>query len=394
MRIVVMQGQSAHDALRYFSRILADGFARAGHEVVLWDLLRWSSRDYAALFADFSPHFTVGFNPIAYIGTGGNVHFTVTNTPHIIYLVDPITFHLGGRALMVPNDPMLCTVFWPRAWAAASQRAGIRAFDVVPFGADPRLADRHTPETPRPIPALFVGAIADPDEVLRSVVARHANSETLRDLIPAFLDAVDHHLTETGELLPAPLDDVFVNMVCPDMTPKEQTDILTVVHADIERYYRHRVRLHIVRGLVERGVPLTVVGNEAWRELVPGARVLDNMPYREAVETTAMAKVVLSICPTMFDPHDRVFPAMMSGTAVFTTPVPLFTQEHPEAAPLLPSIGWGNLDAAAARMNGLIGDRDERIDIARRGQDFARRELDITKSAAAMVRVFARRWPG
>lgn len=367
VRVILIKGQSAYDALRVFIDELAGAFAARGYRPEIIDGLAEPDLDAAfhraAAVGPTSLVFT--FNILGdYRDAAGRTLGQIFGAPHVIQYVDyPLTHWVAMDR--TARDTAILTIDESHA-AAVRSIYGADHFAHVGFlphaaigGVAQVSADPEAFAAERPIPLLFAGTFYVPRDpwwetqqpVIRAMFERAVEIALSVEWVPA-MNALDVALTEFG-----------LDPQDPDVAPFRK--MATHVH---EHVRAHR-RLHLLVAAAEAGLPLHVYG----KGHEPFAERYRNVTYGGEADLGAMvalmgkSRMVLNANANFgMGSHERPLSAFLAGAAAATDESSFYVSQFQQGEIAL--YRWQALDEDMAALGRLIGDPEALWRMGQAGQ--------------------------
>lgn len=237
--------------------------------------------------------------------------FRSVRVPVIDYYVDHPIYHFANIRVWLPNQ--IITV--PTGPNVELVRTLIR--DDAPVHHLPHGGNLPEEGAVRPWAERDMGLFAsmslhhDP-ETMRAVW-----SEAHRPEIAGKLNAMVEEHDHDPE---APLQAAIMRVIGP-------SSIETILpwFTQVDSYLRARVKLHTIRAIARRGLPLTLCG-PGWPDLGGGVRRLASVPASESLRLMGRARITLNLLPPYYHSHERPLQAALHGGAAASSPSPWLDQ--------------------------------------------------------------------
>ena len=368
MRVMLIKGRSAYDALRIFTDGLAEAFAARGYQPVVLDVpaepdLAAALRREAAVGPITLVH---SFTLLGEWRDGeGRTVGEITGAPHVIQFVDyPFTHmqRLDG-----------CT----RAAAILTiDESHVEAINSV-YGADhfahvgfcphaaigqpaPREADAGAFADARDIPILFCGTFYKPDTPpwaaqearIRRIFEGAVELALAAEWMPA-LEALDQSMADAG-----------LNPADPSLASFRKN--ATFVHEHVRAFRR----FELLKAAAKAGLPLHVYGKGFEKHLYRFKSFIHGgeADLNQAIALMRRSRVVLNINANFGrGSHERPLTALMAGAAPATDHSAFYAARFsPEKEVLL--YRWKALDEGMARVAALSADCEAAFAMAGAGQ--------------------------
>ena len=383
MRVILVKGRSAYDALRIFSDGLEQAFAARGFEPVILDVP--AEPDLAAALRR-----EAAAGPVALIhsftllgewrdGEGRTVG-QIAGAPHVIQYVDYPFTHMQ-RLDGCTRDAAILTIDESHAEAIQSVY-GQNHFAYVGFCPHaaigepaPREPDAAAYAAGRDIPLLFCGTFYKPDAPPWA-----AQEPRIRRI---FEGAVE--LALAAEWTPA-LDALDASMKGMGLSPADPSlagfrKNATFVH---EHVRAHR-RFELLKAAAKAGLPLHIYGKGYEKQMYRFKSVTwgGEADLNQAIALMRRSRVVLNVNANFGrGSHERPLTALMAGAAPASDHSTFYAERFtPDAEILL--YRWKALDEGMARIGALVGNAEAAFAMA--GAGHARVLADHTWSSRVDV---------
>lgn len=367
MRVVLIKGQSAYDALRVFIDHLATAFLARGYEPVVIDLLGADPSgdvDRTAAAGGIGLVFT--FNILGeYRDRRGWTLAQIFRAPHVVQYVD---YPLTNAARLDKTAAETALLFVDESHVNAVRSVyGPERFAHTAFSPHAALGDPAGGETnpeafaaARPIPILFTGSFYRPGDTSWPQLDRRAKAIFERGLdiamgvewIPA-LDALDRALTESGR-----------DPATCDLAPLRR-------HASlIHEHVRSHRRFELLKQAAKLGLPVHVYGSGYEKHLYRFKNVTygGEADLKQATALMARSRVVLNANANFgAGSHERPLSAMLAGAAA-ASDHSRFYASHFEPGREIALYRWTSLETDLAEVGKLALDPVAAFEMARAGQ--------------------------
>lgn len=368
LRVVLLKGQSAYDALRIFLDEIQAAFERRGDQVIMIDLL--GATDVQGLLAMARAQGPVdlvySFNILAEYRDGiGQSIAQILGAPHVFHYVDYPFTHLG-RLEATRGDAAILTID-PSHAEAVSSVYGPDRFGFTGFCPHAAIGEPALPPTSldafvqdRPIPVLFMGTFYKADTPpwaalqgpARKVMSDAADLAASVEWMPA-LDAVDQALRSHG------FDPAEARVA-----PVRKSASMVHEHVRANR------RFEALKAAARAKVPLQVFGHGYEKHLYRFKNVTygGEAGFRQTVELMRQSRVVLNINANFGrGSHERPLTALLAGAAVATDASAFYADAFVEGQDLQ-IYRWQALDDGMAALAQLASDPKRAMDMALSGQ--------------------------
>lgn len=368
MRIALLKGQSAYDALRVFLDEIHQAFLRRGDEVAMIDLAGLS--DLAGPLeqarAGGPVDLVYSFNILAeYRDRRGRSVGQILEAPHVFHYVD-YPFTQAPRLDQTTAGSAILTIDASHAEAVRSVY-GAEHFGCVDFCPHAAIGDPAPLSSSvqafaddRPIPVLFAGTFykaGDPPWAqikgpARKIFADAADLAASVEWMPA-LQALDQAMSAHG-----------LNPDDPQFREFRKNAVMVNDHVRAGR------RFEALKAAARAGVPLHVFGRGYEKHLYRFKNVTygGEADFRRTVELMRQSRVVLNINANFGrGSHERPLTALMAGAAVMTDASAFYADHFVEGRDL-GVYRWKALDEGMAALAELAADPARARDMAAAGQ--------------------------
>lgn len=366
VRVILIKGESAYDALRVFIDQLAAAFAERGYRPQIID--GPAEPDLDAAFhraAKAEPSALVfTFNILGdYRDAEGRTLGQIFGAPHVIQYVDyPLTHWIAldrtapDTALLTIDESHVAAmrqIYGPDHFAHVGFSPHAAIGEPAALAADPKVFAQ------RPIPLLFTGTFYTPGQVwwddqppvIRAMFQRAVEIALSVEWMPA-LDALDQALGECG-----------LDPVSPDVAAFRK--LATHIHEHV----RARRRLQVLVAAAEAGLPLHVYGRgyqpylERYRNVTFGGEAA----LTRTVDLMAQSQMVLNINANFgAGSHERPLTALLAGAAAATDDSSFYASAFRPGEVAL--YRWGRLEEDLAALGRLLQDPEALWTMAKAGQ--------------------------
>ena len=368
MRVILIKGRSTYDLLRAFVDAAAEGFAEAGHEVDILDVVpepdlvagltrRAAERPIDLVYSlnilsDFRDH-------------AGRTVGDIAGAPHVVHFVDHPLSHLS-RLEATPAHAAVLTIDPSHAEAVRSiYGEGRFAFvGFCPHGAvGPTVspgADVDAFVQSRSIPILFPGTYAPvgppPWAQMQAGVRRIFEAATEAAMASEWTAghvALDTAMKAAGL---EPADPQFAGF----------RKLSSYVHERV----RARRRILLLESAARVGLPLHVAGKGYDEALARFANLtfVGDVDFMDSMALMTRARLVLNINANFGrGSHERPLCALNAGAAA-ASDLSAFYPDHFEEGRELLLYRWRNLDAGLEAIAALAQDPEAMVQMAQAGQ--------------------------
>lgn len=367
MRVILIKGASAYDALRVFIDELAAAFAERGHHPEIIDGLAEPNLEAAFQRAAAAgpTELVFTFNILGdYRAIDGRSLGQIFGAPHVVQYVDyPLTHwaHLDRT----PRDTAILTIDESHV-AAVRGVYGADRFAHVAFSPHaavgalaPAAPDPKTFAAERPIPLLFAGTFYVPKDpwwegqnpVIRDMFQRAVDLALSVEWIPA-LDALNIAMTECG------------------VDPKSAAAAaFRKLATHIHEHVRAQRRLQLMVVAAEAGLPLHVYGRayEPYLERYRNVTFGGEASLSEIAGLMARSRMVLNVNANFgAGSHERPLSAFLAGAASASDDSSFYASQFQAGEMAL--YRWRALDEDIAGLGRLLQDPEALWSMAQAGQ--------------------------
>ncbi len=351
---------TSYESYLYFSEALAAEFQKAGHETLFFNAAK---EPLTSMERFRGQHFdaVIDFNSVLPKVTteDGTPFLNTMDAPFFNVILDHPLYHHNVLKQDLNNYHVLCLDENHRSYLKACY-PHLKSAHLFPM-----TGSRFIPEIPfqkKDIPLLFTGSYTSPAEV------REAISK-----IPDFMQEQIWSLIDRMEEDPAlTIEDaarsLFADTIVTELFPLHMQSFFLA-----DTYLRSSVRDRILYRLVSSGLPVTLCGNGYEKAPFYGEKnavFLPEVPFPETFPLMARSKITLNILPLFkCGVHDRVFSAMLNGSAVLTDPSGwLLRHFTPEKHLFFYEYGKEALDNLPDRVTSLLSSEEKLASVAEAGK--------------------------
>ncbi len=300
---------TSYESYLYFSEALAAEFQKAGHETVFFNAAK---EPLASMERFRGQHFdaVIDFNSVLPKVTteDGTPFLNTIDAPFFNVILDHPLYHHNVLKQDLTNYHVLCLDENHCSYLKTCY-PHLKSVHLLPMTGSPALPGIPFPK--KDLPLLFTGSYTSPAEV------REAISK-----IPDFMQEQISLIIDRMEEDPALTIEDTVRELFPDTIVTELFPLHMQSFFLADTYLRASVRDRILRRLVSSGLPVTLCGNGYKKASFYGEKnavFLPEVPFPETFPLMARSKITLNILPLFKNGvHDRVFSAMLNGSAVLT----------------------------------------------------------------------------
>ena len=300
---------TSYESYLYFSEALAAEFQKAGHETVIFNAAK-EPLESMERFRGERFDAVIDFNSVLpKVTTEDNTPFLNTiDAPFFNVLLDHPLYHHNVLKQDLNNYHVLCLDENHRSYLSTFY-PHLKSVHLFPMTGSPAVPE--IPYEKKDLPLLFTGSYTSPAEVLDAIKK-----------IPDFMQEQIHMLIDRMEddpalTIEAAAQELFSDTIVTELFPLHMQSFFLA-----DTFLRASVRDRILHALVSSGLPLTLCGNGYEKAPFYGEKnavFLPEVPFPETFPLMARAKMTLNILPLFKGGvHDRVFSAMLNGSAVLT----------------------------------------------------------------------------
>lgn len=313
--IVLYNGQSQYNVLRYFIKDLALSFKQLGFDIEIVDLLNSSwAADLERIIKEKDVFFFLSMNAMGVdIKVEETSLYDYLNIPLFAFLVDHPMYHINRLNRGVKNFIVSC-VDKTHIHFLKTFLNGEYSKVFIPHGA----SYYHIPASlksmeERNIDILFAGSFTNPDHFRKQWISQGKYIAQLFDTI------MERYLYSYGKTLIDIAEDVFnENGIDTEYMNHYQFWQALV---NVDRYIRNKRRLDIILEISKIDGRIELYGN-GWENVqLPNSSIKLNpsINFDSVQEKIRDSKVVLNILPNFVEGgHERIFTTMLNGAVSLT----------------------------------------------------------------------------
>ena len=368
MRVVLLKGQSAYDALRIFIDSLAEAFAARGYEAIILDMTQGAEHIATVEQQIFSAPVSLVFSFCIFgefRDLEGRSLAHKFGAPHVIQHVDYPLTHSHRLDATAPETALL--VIDASHVEAIHSVYGAQRFAHVAFSPHAAIgspialeANAAAYAAARPIPILFTGTFYRPGPApwlnfplgARRILDNAMQIALRAEWMPA-LAALDSSLRDQG-----------LEPTAPDLAPIRK--MAALIHERV----RTQRRLELFNAAAEVNLPIHVYGKGYEGELHRFKNVTygGEVNLHQAIALMRQARVVLSINANFgAGSHERPLTALMAGAAAATDHSSFYAARF-EVGEEIAIYRWQTLHDDLAALGRLADDPSATLAMARAGQ--------------------------
>lgn len=370
MQILIMKGQSQYEGTRTFADLAAEAMRRAGHEVVVDDLL--SAPDLAlrieGLARKHRPDLVFTINILGEFRSrsDGRTVAQLFGAPHVLWHTDYVFNHVHRLERTPPETGLLMVdptqIEGVRAIYGPDRHPNIRFFPH-PAAAAPAPDDADLAAyAARPIPLLWSGTCHRPD-----IPWTNAPAKTRKLFETALAQALAIEWEPPHAIFDAVLADAGLDLSDPANAGARSAC------RHIDTVVRTTRRFNFVKALAKTGLPVTICGDN-WKDQLyrfKSVTWLGPQPMPRVVELMRQSRVVLNTNGNFgAGSHERPFTILMSGALPFTDVSRYYEQVFEDGRDIA-MFRWMDLPAGLARLRDLIDHPEQAFPMVQRGKALA-----------------------
>ena len=377
MQILIMKGQSQYEGTRTFADLAADAMRRAGHSVIVDDLMQ--SQDFQLrileLAGEVRPDLVFTINILGeYRTPDGRTLAQLFSAPHVLWHTDYVFRHASRLEGTAPETPLLMVD--PTQLEAVRSIYGEDRHPNLTFFPHPAACE-PAPDDPdldayaaRPIPLLWSGTCHRPEIPWGDAPAR------TRKIFEAALEqALAVEWAPPHEIFDKVLADSGLDL----NDPKNRGARAACHH--IDTVVRTTRRFNFIKALAKTKLPIVICGDD-WKDQLyrfKNVTYLGPQPIPKVIELMRQSRIVLNTNGNFgAGSHERPFTILLSGALPFTD-VSRYYERIFEDGRDIAMFRWMDLPAGLARLRDLIDHPDQAFSMVQRGK--AKAKADHTWDA-------------
>lgn len=366
MLILIMKGQSQYEGTRTFADLAADAMRRAGHTVVVDDLM--AARNLMIrvleLAIEVRPDLVFTINILGeFRSPAGQTISQLFGAPHVLWHTDYVFNHhrrLEGTASETPIlmvDPTqiegVRSIYGPARHPNLTFFPHPAACEPAPDDAD---LDAYAA---RPIPLLWSGTCHRPD-----IPWAKAAPKARKAFETALNEALAIEWAPPHEIFDRVLVDIGLDLSDPANAGSR------VACAHVDTVVRTTRRFAFVKALAKTGLPVTICGDN-WKDQLYRFKNVDYVgpqPMPKVVELMRQSRVVLNNNGNFgAGSHERPFTILLSGALPFTDVSRYYEQIFEDGVDIA-MFRWMDLPAGFARLRELMDNPDLAYPMIQKGK--------------------------
>lgn len=370
MLILIMKGQSQYEGTRTFADLAAEAMRRAGHEVVVDDLMTAPDLNdrIESLARQVRPDLVFTINILGEYRSRGAEQQTISGmfgAPHVLWHTDYVFNHARRLEGTAPETSLLMV--------DPTQIEGVRAiygparhptitFFPHPAACEPAPDEDFDAYAARPIPLLWSGTCHRPE-----IPWATAPKKTQKLFETALDAALKIEWAPPHEIFDRVLADAGIDLSDPVHAGSR------AACAHIDTVVRTTRRFAFVKALAKTGLPVTICGDN-WKDQLYRFKNVDYLgpqPMPKVVELMRQSRVVLNTNGNFgAGTHERPFTILLSGALPFTDVSRYYEQVFEDGRDIA-MFRWMNLPAGFVRLRELIDNPDQAWPMIQRGKAVA-----------------------
>jgi glycosyltransferase involved in cell wall biosynthesis len=313
--IVLYNGQSQYDVLRYFIKDLATSFKQLGFDVEIVDLLKSSwVKDLERIVKEKNVFFFLSMNAIGVeLKVEETSLYDYLNIPLFAFLVDHPMYHINRLNQGVKNLIVSCVDKTHISFLKTFLNEEYSKV-FIPHGT----SYHHVPNSlksikERNIDILFTGTFRNPDHFRNQWTSQEKYIAQLFDTI------MERYLYSYGKTLIDIAEDVFIENGIDIEYMNHYKFWQTLINVDL--YIRNKRRFDIISEISKIGGRIEIYGNGWENARLPNSSIKLNpsINFEIVQEKMRDSKVVLNTLPNFLEGgHERVFTTMLNGAVSLT----------------------------------------------------------------------------
>jgi len=365
MLILIMKGQSQYDGTRTFADLAAEAMRRAGHAVVVDDLIAspHPMLRVLELALEVRPDLVFTINILGeFRGPAGQTISQLFGAPHVLWHTDYVFNHVD-RLVRTPPETALLMVDPTQIEAVRSIYGPARhprlTFFPHPAACDPAPDEDLDAYAARPIPLLWSGTCSRPE-----IPWKEAPLKTRKVFETALEQALAIEWAPPNVIFDQVLADSGL-----DLSDPANSGARSACH-HIDTVVRTTRRFDFVKKLAKTGLPIVICGNN-WKDQLyrfKNVEYLGPQPMPKVVELMRQSRVVLNTNGNFgAGSHERPFTILLSGALPFTDVSRYYEQIFEDGVDIA-MYRWMDLPGGFARLKELVADPAHAFAMVQRGK--------------------------
>lgn len=368
-KAMFLVGQNQYGVISEMVRRIADHLEQEGYEIGRYefeDLVRYKAekeQDWEFIFSALGVEFNL------FSGADGK--------RHVAWLVDHPIYHLSRFENYPDKDQVYIGCVDRSHVPYLKERCGFKnSFFLPHIGWE---CEKQIPYAERSIDVFFPASYSSVQKLIEE------NAGWMEGAVKIIVERVISYMQEQDTVtMEQAIEDVLRRLGEPEAAAIA-AELESKVGWYIDAYLRGLTREGIVRGLLQRGIKLTVCGRnwEEYKKSLPvemAANLIilsENMPYLEIVEKMADSKMVLNVLPAFKDgSHERVVMATMNGAISVTDESKFLTEVYQDGKEIV-FYDRKDMDGLADKIRWILSHEDEATAIAEAGKSVAANNFTV-----------------
>lgn len=312
--IVLFNGQSQYNVLRFFIKDLALSFKKLGFDVEIIDLLKstWAT-ELEWVLKQKNVFFFLSMNAMGVdLKVGEKSLYDYVNIPLFAFLVDHPMYHINRLNLGVKNLIVSCV---DKAHINFLNKflGGEYSKIFIPHAAPNQVHNTVKPIKERNIDIFFAGSYTNPDHFRNQWTSQGKQIAQLFDSI------MERYLNSYGKTLIDIAENVFF---------ENEIDIGYMNHykfwqtlINVDNYIRNKRRFETILEISKIGGRIELYGNGWENVFLPtnSIKINSSINFEKTQEKMRDSKIVLNTLPTFIEGgHERIFTTMLNGAISLT----------------------------------------------------------------------------
>lgn len=365
MLILIIKGQSQYEGTRTFADLAADAMRRAGHVVVVEDLVQASDMRLrlTELSTEVRPELVFTINILGeYRSHEGRTLSQLFGAPHVLWHTDYVFRHSDRLEGTAPETPLLMVdptqIDGVRSIYGADRHPNLTFFPH-PAACEPSSDEDFDAYAARPIPLLWSGTCHRPDIPWAAAP-------------PKARKVFETALAEALAVEWAPPHVIFDRVLADsglDLTdPRNRGARAACSH--IDTVVRTTRRFAFIKALAKTKLPIVICGDD-WKDQLyrfKNVTYLGPQPMPKVVELMRESRVVLNTNGNFgAGSHERPFTILLSGALPFTDVSQYYEQIFDDGRDIA-MFRWMDVPAGLARLRDLLDHPEQAFPMVQRGK--------------------------
>lgn len=368
-RAMFLVGKNQYGVISEMVRRIAEHLEQEGYEIGRYE------------FEDLVRYETEKEQDWEFIFSASGVEFNLFSEPdgkrHVAWLVDHPIYHLSRFENYLDKDQVYIGCVDRSHVPYLKERCGFKnSFFLPHIGWE---CEKQIPYDERSIDVFFPASYSSVQKLIEEY------ADWMEGAVKIIVERVISYMQEQDTVtMEQAIEDVLRRLGEPEAAAIA-AELESKVGWYIDAYLRGLTREGIVRGLLQRGIKLTVCGRnwEEYKKSLPvemAANLIilsENMPYLEIVEKMADSKMVLNVLPAFKDgSHERVVMATMNGAISVTDESKFLTEVYRDGKEIV-FYDRKDMDGLADKIRWILSHEDEATAIAEAGKNVAANNFTV-----------------